>query len=58
MLASGDDDIPSNTSATVDNDSDDNCDGPIVAETVHDDDDDDDDAEDSDTLDFPLAGQH
>ena len=54
ILASGDDDIPSDTSPPDDHGLDDDHDGPIVAETVYDDD----DTEDSDASDFPPASHH
>ena len=50
MLESGADDTSSDTLVTEEGDSDD---GPIIAETVHDD-----DESDADPLDFWLANQH
>ena len=53
MLAMSEDDTPSDTSATAEGDSDDDHDGPIVAEMVHNDDND-----NNNPSDFQLAGQH
>ena len=50
MLTASNDDTPLDTSATAEGDSDDDNDGPFVAETVHDDND--------EPLAFWFAGQH